>query len=195
MLAVALYLTPMATGVESRIDLAGNPDVRFSPGTAASNIARLELEMPFATGTYQLRVRAHDASGNESGADDYIISFRVIAENTVSDVYAFPNPFSSSTRFGFELTGTLLPDELRIDIYNPMGKIVKTITMADFGGLHFGLNMSSVWNGTGANGAFLPAGVYFYKVRISYDGVEFPTRNSNGRSSLVNGVGRLVIVR
>lgn len=193
--AVALYLTPMATGVESRIDLAGNPDVRFSPGTAASNIARLELEMLFATGTYQLRVRAHDASGNESGVDDYIISFRVIAENTVSDVYAFPNPFSSSTRFGFELTGTLLPDELRIDIYNPMGKIVKTITMADFGGLHFGLNLSSVWNGTNAHGALLPAGVYFYKVRISYDGIEFPTRNSNGRSSLVNGVGRLVIVR
>ncbi len=193
--AVALYMTPMATGVESRIDLAGNPDVRFSPGTAASNIARLELEMPFATGTYQLRVRAHDASGNESGADDYIISFRVIAENTVSDVYAFPNPFSASTRFGFELTGTLLPDELRIDIYNPMGKIVKTITMADFGGLHFGLNLSSVWNGTNAHGALLPAGVYFYKVRISYDGIEFPTRNSNGRSSLVNGVGRLVIVR
>ncbi len=193
--AVAVYITDLSTGIENRIELSGTPDVTFVPGTLANNRAVLELEMPFATGTYQLRVRAHDASGNESGADDYIISFRVIAENTVSDVYAFPNPFSASTRFGFELTGTLLPDELRIDIYNPMGKIVNTITMADFGGLHFGLNMSSVWNGTGANGAFLPAGVYFYKVRISYDGVEFPTRNSNGRSSLVNGVGRLVIVR
>jgi hypothetical protein len=194
--SVSIYLTPLATGIERRIDLGGNSNVSFESGTPASNIARLELSMPFESGVYQLRVRAHDASGNESGNDDYIISFRVIEENSVSEVYAYPNPFSSSVRFGFDLTGDVLPDNLRIDIYNSMGKIVKTLTMADFGSLHFGLNLSSVWNGTGANGAFLPAGVYFYKAHISYDGIEFPTRNFTGRaSSLVNGVGRLIIIR
>ena len=194
--SVSIYLTPLATGIERRIDLGGNSNVSFESGTPASNIARLELSMPFESGVYQLRVRAHDASGNESGNDDYIISFRVIEENSVSEVYAYPNPFSSSVRFGFDLTGDVLPDNLRIDIYNSMGKIVKTLTMTDFGSLHFGLNLSSVWNGTGANGAFLPAGVYFYKAHISYDGIEFPTRNFTGRaSSLVNGVGRLIIIR
>ena len=194
--SVSVYITNMATGIESRIELVGNPDVTFVPGTLAKNRANLVLQMPFDEGVYQLRVRAHDASGNESGNDDYIISFRVVEENSVSEVYAYPNPFSSSVLFGFELTGAVLPDNLRIDIYNSMGKIVKTLTMADFGSLHFGLNLSSVWNGTGANGAFLPAGVYFYKAHISYDGTEFPTRNFTGRaSSLVNGVGRLIIIR
>ena len=152
--------------------------------------------MTFDDGIYQLRVRAHDASGNESGTDDYIISFRVVAENTVSDVYAFPNPFSAATRFVFQLTGSQLPDELQIDIYNPLGKIVKTITKAEFGDLHFGLNMSAEWNGTGSSGAFLPVGVYFYKAHITYNGQSFPIRNEPGsKGALVGEVGRIVIVR
>ena len=194
--SIAVYLTPAVTGIEHRIELAGNSEVSFTPGTSENNIARLSLPMSLDDGTYQLRVRAHDASGNESGSDDYIISFRVVAANTVSDVFAFPNPFGASTRFVFQLTGSQLPDELRVDIYNPVGKIVKTITMADFGDLHFGLNKSSEWSGTGANGALLPAGVYFYKARISYDGQPFPTRNEPGSAgALVGGVGRIVIVR
>lgn len=194
--SIAVYLTSAETGIESRIELAGNSDVQFTPGTPESNIARLVLPMTLDDGTYQLRVRAHDASGNESGTDDYLISFRVVAANTVSDVFAFPNPFGASTRFVFQLTGNQLPDNIRIDIYNPVGMIVKTITKADFGDLHFGLNQSSEWNGTGAGGALLPAGVYFYKARITYDGVPFPTRNEpGGAAALVGGVGRIVIVR
>ncbi len=193
--SIAVYLMPMATGIESRVELAGNNQVEFTPGTPESNTARLVLSMTFDDGIYQLRVRAHDASGNESGTDDYLITFRVVAANTVSDVYAFPNPFSAGTRFVFQLTGNQLPDELRIDIYNPVGKIVKTITKAEFGDLHFGLNQSAVWNGTDANGALLPTGVYFYKARISYNGQLLQIRNEPGSPSLIGGVGRMVIVR
>lgn len=192
--SIAVYLT--SAGIEHRIMLAGNTDVEFAPGTPESNIVRLLLHLSLDDGTYQLRVRAHDASGNESGTNDYIISFRVVAENTVSDVYAFPNPFSAATRFVFQLTGSQLPDELYIDIYNPMGRIVKTITKAEYGDLHFGLNMSAAWNGTGSNGAMLPTGVYFYKARITYNGQSFPVRNEPGsKGALVGGVGRVVIVR
>lgn len=194
--SMAVYITDLATGVENRIELVGNPDVTFLSGTPVKNRACLELRMPFDEGNYQLRVRAHDASGNESGENDYIIAFRVIADNIVTDVVAFPNPFSSSVRFAFELGGSELPDEFRIDIYNPAGTIVKTLTAADFGGLHFGLNVSTVWNGTYANGAFLPAGIYFYKVTIALRGTQLPSRNFSSRTSaLNNGVGRLVIVR
>ena len=193
--SIAVYLMPMATGIESRVELADNNQVAFTPGTPESNTARLVLPMTFDDDIYQLRVRAHDASGNESGTDDYLITFRVVSTNTVSDVYAFPNPFSAGTRFVFQLTGNQLPDELRIDIYNPVGKIVKTITKAEFGNLHFGLNQSAVWNGTDASGALLPTGVYFYKARISYNGQLLQIRNEPGSPSLVGGVGRIVIVR
>ena len=193
--SIAVYLMPAATGIERRIELAGNSEVNFSPGSPENNTAQLVLPLTLDDGTYQLRVRAHDASGNESGSDDYLISFRVVTENTVSDVFAFPNPFSASTRFVFQLTGSQLPDELRIDIYNPMGKIVKTITTTDFGNLHFGLNQSAAWNGTGSSGAMLPTGVYYYKARISYNGQSLSIRNEPGSGSLVGGVGRIVIAR
>ena len=194
--SVSVYITDMATGIENRVELVDNPDVTFSPGTLARNRASIVLQMPFDEGDYQLRVRAHDASGNQSGDNDYTIGFRVIEANTATDIVAFPNPFSSAVRFAFELGGSELPDEFRIDIYNPAGTIVKTLTAADFGGLHFGLNVSSVWNGTYSNGAFLPAGVYFYKVTIALRGTLLPTRNFGGRTPVLNnGVGRLVIIR
>lgn len=191
---VSVYIANLETGIEERVDL-GKTAVSFEPGSLGSNEARLVLRLSLDNGTYQLRVRSHDVSGNESGADDYVISFQVINESTITDVYAFPNPFSSSTRFVFELTGTSLPDELRIDIYSPAGTIVRTLTMADFPSLHIGRNESScVWNGTNSHGALLPCGVYYYKVSATKDGKRLdrrPTKNA----SLRNGVGRLVIVR
>ena len=194
--SIAVYITDLATGIESRVELVDNPEVTFTPGTLARNRASIVLQMPFGEGDYQLRVRAHDVSGNESGDSDYTIAFRIVEENVFTDMVAFPNPFSSSARFAFELGGSELPDEFRIDIYNPAGTIVKTLTAADFGGLHFGLNVSTVWNGTYTNGALLPAGIYFYKVRVALRGTQLPIRNFSSRApALNNGVGRLVIVR
>ena len=194
--SVAVYITDMSSGIERRIEIDGNPDVTFVPGTSAANRASLELRMPFDEGGYQLRARAHDASGNESGDSDYIITFQVITDNAASDVVAFPNPFSSSVRFAFELCGSELPDEFRIDVYSPAGTIVKTMTAADFGGLHFGLNISAPWHGTNSGGAPLPSGVYFYKARVAINGEELPTRNRTvNPAGIVGGVGRLVIVR
>ena len=191
---ISVYIANLETGIEERVDLS-QTTVSFEPGTLDSNEARLVLILSLDDGTYQLRVRSHDVSGNESGTDDYLISFQVFNECAITDVYAFPNPFNSSTRFVFELTGTSLPDELRIDIYSPAGTIVRTLTMADFPGLHIGRNVSScVWDGTNSHGALLPCGVYYYKVTATKDGNRL-SRRPTQNASLRNGVGRLVIVR
>ncbi|MBO4602764.1 MAG: hypothetical protein J5651_06365 [Salinivirgaceae bacterium] len=191
---ISVYIANLETGIEERVDLS-QTTVSFEPGTLDSNEARLVFILSLDDGTYQLRVRSHDVSGNESGTDDYLISFQVFNECAITDVYAYPNPFNSSTRFVFELTGTSLPDELRIDIYSPAGTIVRTLTMADFPGLHIGRNVSScVWDGTNSHGALLPCGVYYYKVTATKDGNRL-SRRPTQNASLRNGVGRLVIVR
>lgn len=193
---VSVYITSFANGVEQKIDLFHNPDAAYNAGSLGDNTVRVKLLPKLADGTYQLRVRSHDVSGNESGIDDYVISFNIVSESAISDVFAFPNPFSSEMRFGFELTGSELPDEFRIDIYNRMGVIVKTITRNDLGNLHIGQNLSAYsWNGTGDNGALLPAGIYYYKVTVSLNGKKLARRAVGRDSYMSNGVGRIVIVR
>lgn len=193
---ISIYLKSMSTGVEQKVELSGNPIEAIPSVDDNGSRLRLVWTPMLIDDTYQLRVRAHDASGNESGTDDYLISFSVISENSISEVYAYPNPFSSSTRFAFELTGSAFPDELQIDIYNAQGTVVKTITMADLADVHIGWNPSAyVWNGTNSNGALLPSGLYFYKVTVKLNGKTHPTHNFGTASYLTNGVGRILIVR
>lgn len=190
----SVYLTSLTTGIEEKIYI-NNVESIFETGTIEQNVAQLQLTLNLKDDTYQLRARAHDASGNESGIDDYIISFQVIAESTITDIYAFPNPFSSQMRFGFELTGSVLPDDIQIDIFTIDGKIVRSFNITDFSDLHIGQNLSAcVWNGTNQHGALLPSGVYFYKAKATINGQTIKRRPS-AAPALKNGVGRIVIMR
>jgi len=192
--SISVYITPLTTGIEEKIDFSKS-SVRFEAGAIGNNEALLQLSLKLEDDTYLLRVRAHDVAGNETGTNDYIISFVVVNEPAITDIYAFPNPFSSSTRFAFDITGSVLPDNLQIDIYSTTGKIVRTLTLADFDGLHIGRNLSAcVWNGTNSQGAPLPNGVYFYKMKASIGGKQLKRRPTT-TSSMKNGVGRIVIIR
>ncbi len=167
---LSVYITDLHSGIEQKIISDSSHTISFSPGSTADNVAQLQIDMRLTSGVYQLRVRSHDASGNESGTDDYLISFEVMEESTISEVYAYPNPFSNDTRFGFILTGSGLPDEFRIEISNINGLVVKTITINDIDNLRIGQNLTAyTWDGSNQHGAQLPSGVYFYKVtaRIS----------------------------
>lgn len=70
----------------------------------------------------------------------------------------YPNPFSSFTTIGFELTANT---RMNVSIYDIQGRKVQTLidkTMA--AGEHF-----TTWDGTDETGQKLPAGVYFCIVR------------------------------
>ena len=43
----------------------------------------------------------------------------------------YPNPFSTSTRFVFTLTGSEVPDNMMIQIMTITGKVIREITNAD----------------------------------------------------------------
>ena len=84
----------------------------FIPAKNTNNRAQLVLRADFENdGEYQLIVQATDKSGNKSSVLDYKINFEIITESSISNVYNYPNPFTTKTHFVFTLTGNQLPDE------------------------------------------------------------------------------------
>ncbi|MCQ2374975.1 MAG: C25 family cysteine peptidase [Salinivirgaceae bacterium] len=188
---ISVYLT-MPNGEETRLNLDAE-NVEF---TLTEGRLQVVYHANFETdGAYLLRVRAHDASGNESGINDYVISFNVTTVNRISNFACYPNPFSQSARFAFEINGSQLPDELKVEILNSYGFVVRTIDVKQLGGINFGNNISAPWDGRDNYGNLLPSGVYMFRVIAKVNGVELPRKASPADRNLNNGVGRLIIVR
>jgi hypothetical protein len=173
--------------------------VTFLPSPASGpNEAVIELRPDLVEdGIYQFRAMAKDASGNISGDNDYFISFRVIHDETVSTIYNFPNPFRSSTRFHYTLTGEGSPAEYNIQIVSAAGVVVDEITQEELGELVVGTHSTSYeWRGVDFNGSQLPGGVYFYRMTVRNASGEAYARSTFGQSNAENeGWGKLVIVR
>jgi len=147
-------------------------------------------------GIYELAVSVIDASGNLASVEDYTISFKVITKSTITNVYPYPNPFTTKTRFVFTLTGEKLPDYLKITILNISGTIVKEITLDEIGTLNIGNNITSYeWNGTDMYGDKLANGVYLYKVKAMIKGKEVEMSESAGDTYFNKGYGKLYIMR
>ncbi|MCB0514911.1 MAG: C25 family cysteine peptidase [Chitinophagales bacterium] len=118
-----------------------------------------------ADGTYRLRVEASDISGNKVSDIDFAIRFVVINKPMISNVLNYPNPFTTSTKFVFTLTGSEVPDKLLIQIMTVSGRVVREISSAELGNLHIGRNITDyAWDGKDAFGNELANGVYFYRV-------------------------------
>ena len=65
-------------------------------------------------GNYTLTVQASDVSRNQSGDNDYKVRFEVLNKPTITEVLNYPNPFTTSTRFVFTLTGQQPPTYMKI---------------------------------------------------------------------------------
>ncbi|NMM49365.1 putative type IX secretion system sortase PorU2 [Marinigracilibium pacificum] len=152
---------------------------------------------PLEDGIYSLWVKAADASGNQTGREPYEITFEVINESTITNFYPYPNPFSTSTRFVFTLTGVEVPDEVKITIMTISGRIVREITQDELGPIYAGNNMTEfAWDGTDEFGDRLANGVYLYKVSIRNNGQQIKTRSLRPDSrAFKNGFGKLYILR
>ena len=145
-------------------------NVQFFPADTSNlqekNVAEIQFNPEFwEDGIYELMVHGEDASGNDAGDIDYRISFEVINQAMISNGLNYPNPFSTSTRFVFTLTGSEIPSYFKIQIMTVTGKIVREITHHELGPMHIGVNISDfAWDGTDEFGDPLGNGVYFYRV-------------------------------
>ncbi|HSY61333.1 MAG TPA: hypothetical protein VK796_05625, partial [Cytophaga sp.] len=149
-----------------------------------------------ADGTYTLIVQGSDVSGNKSGSNQYRITFKVENKPSISYFYPYPNPFSTSCRFVFTLSGTTVPNNLKIQIMTVSGKIVKEIFKEELGVLHIGNNISEyAWDGTDEYGDRLANGVYLYRVIIKDDSQFFEHRENAGDKAFKHDWGKLYILR
>jgi len=119
-----------------------------------------------------------------------------VNESQISNFFTYPNPFSSSTRFVFTLTGAVIPEFIKIQIMTVSGKIVREITQDELGLIRIGNNISDfAWDGTDEFGEKLANGVYLYRVFISSNGNNIPRRPTMADKAFKKGFGKIYLLR
>ncbi|MES2513687.1 MAG: C25 family cysteine peptidase [Bacteroidota bacterium] len=182
-------------GSEKRIFFANG--LQFTPAQLPSNSCKIEWKPEFAEdGKYKMTVQATDRSSNVSGSTDYNILFEIVNKQTITEVLNYPNPFSTSTRFVFTLTGNEIPDIFTIQIMTITGKVVREINKNEMGNIHIGRNISEyAWDGKDEYGDKLANGVYLYRVITRNKGQAVEKRETDADSFFKKGMGKMVIMR
>jgi hypothetical protein len=153
-----------------------NDTLRFIPAAATNgsgeNTASVEFHPSFIEdGFYELIVSWEDRSGNSAGLIEYKVTFSVVNKPMISNLLNYPNPFTTSTAFVFTLTGSELPQNMKIQILTITGKVVREITKEELGPIRIGRNITDFkWDGTDQYGQKLANGVYLYRVVTNLNG-------------------------
>lgn len=195
----ALYLTNLSDGIEKRIHLQPGIEsgsIIWNPAQNKKEASITYMPVFEQSGLFELRVQARDMSDNLSGNNDYRIQFEVINESSITNIFNYPNPFSTSTRFVFTLTGNQIPDDITISIYTISGKLVKTITRDELGSIYIGNNITNyAWNGKDDFGDQLANGVYLYRVNIKINGQHIKMRKTTADGFFEKGWGKMYLLR
>ena len=117
----------------------------------------------------------------------------------ISNLLNYPNPFTTSTAFVFYITGSEVPQNMRIQILTITGKVVREITKDELGPLHVGRNITEYkWDGTDTYGAKLANGVYLYRVLTNLNGKSLDKYKAEGDKTdkyFNKGYGKMVLIR
>ena len=182
-------------------DYAFNNDtLQFTPASGAENVATVNFR-PYLgeDGAYELLITAKDQSGNTAGGMQYRVAFQVINKPMISNLLNYPNPFTTSTAFVFTLTGSEVPQNLRIQIMTITGKIVKEITKNELGAIKIGRNITEYkWDGTDQFGQKLANGVYLYRVITNLNGKSLDKYTAPGDNTdkyFNKGYGKMYLMR
>jgi hypothetical protein len=187
----------------TRTFTTGNDTLRFIPAQQipnSNNTATLDFNPQFAQdGDYELIVTGKDRSNNKAGALEYRVGFQVISKAMISNMLNYPNPFTTSTAFVFTITGTEVPQNLKIQILTVTGKIVREITKEELGPLRVGRNITEFkWNGTDQYGQKLANGVYIYRVVTNLNGKsleKYKAKNDDTDKYFNKGYGKMYLMR
>ena len=171
--------------------------LRFTEAVLPKNSCRIDWFPRFTKdGIYTLEVEAADKSNNESGKYNYRIRFEVVNRTTITQVLNYPNPFSTSTRFVFTLTGSEVPTYMKIQIITITGKVVREITMSELGNIHVGRNITDyAWDGKDEFGDQLANGLYLYRVITKIGGEEEEKRETDADAYFKKGWGKMYLMR
>ncbi len=172
-------------------------EMSFIPAALPNNSCKINYTPTLLQdGTYQLLVQAKDRSNNQSGSVDYKINFEIINRSTITEIMNYPNPFSTSTRFVFTLTGSELPTNFKIQIMTITGKVVREIFQDELGSIHIGRNITEfAWNGKDEFGDQLANGVYLYRVITQISGSDIERRETEADQYFKKGWGKMYLMR
>jgi flagellar hook assembly protein FlgD len=155
----------------------------------------------YLDGEYELTIRdANTINSNKTLFRSYKISFTVVNAPKISNMFNYPNPFTSSTAFVFTLTGSEVPQNLRIQIMTISGKVVREITKNELGTLRIGRNITEYkWDGTDQYGNQLANGIYLYRVITNLNGKQLDKyerpNDINTDKYFNNGYGKMYLMR
>ena len=180
--------------------------LRFTPATnGGDNTATVDFYPIFTQqynpqgDEYQLIVTGKDKSGNASGTTQYTVSFKIITKAMISNMLNYPNPFTTSTAFVFTITGSEVPQNIKIQILTITGKIVREITIDELGPLHVGRNITEFkWDGTDMYHQRLANGVYLYRVVTNLNGKsldKYKSKDDNTDQYFNKGYGKMYLMR
>ena len=180
-----------------------NDTLRFTPAGQApnpDNTATINYRPYFPVdGEYELIISAKDKSSNEAGNIQYRVLFEVINKPMISNMLNYPNPFTTSTAFVFTITGSEVPQNLKIEIMTVTGKIVREITKEELGPLNIGRNITEFkWDGTDQYGQKLANGVYLYRVVTNLNGKSLDKYKAEGDNTdkyFNKGYGKMYLMR
>jgi len=193
-----IYLTD-PEGVQKRIYFMQNGISQMTWIPATSQNKKFKIIFPHyfeKSGIYTLLVQGTDRSGNLSGDLEYKISFEVIHESMISQMMNYPNPFSTSTRFVFTVTGDAVPDDIQIQIMTVSGKVVREINEAELGLIQIGRNVTQfAWDGKDQFGDPLANGVYLYRVKTRINGKEIKQLETGADNYFHKGLGKMYLIR
>ncbi|MEM7658214.1 MAG: transporter, partial [Bacteroidota bacterium] len=193
--------TNLATQFED-ISVSSDPRVVWEPAQLPENKARLYFypgrDFPLDDGEYTLRVQGRDQKGNSAGkaGNYYEIRFQVENKSSLTHVLNYPNPFSTSTRFVYTLTGMEMPELFQIHIYTISGRMVKMIDLLEMGDVSIGRNVTNyAWDGTDEYGDRLGNGVYLYRTVIKMPSQDLEMRTDQTDQYFNNGWGKMYLMR
>ena len=194
-----IYLTD-PDGIQKRVpfmDASGNTIMEWIPANSTNKRFKINFPTYFEkSGMYSLLVQGSDKSGNLSGDLEYKIDFEVIHESMITQMMNYPNPFSTSTRFVFTLTGDYIPDDFQIQIMTVTGKVVREIDEVEFGPIAIGKNISEfAWDGRDQFGDVLANGVYLYRVKAKINGEDIKRLESGADAYFHKEIGKMYMIR
>ncbi|MEQ9231938.1 MAG: T9SS type A sorting domain-containing protein, partial [Cyclobacteriaceae bacterium] len=173
-----------------------DPSIMLSSATQDSDFEITFTPNLDEDGLYSLRAQGRDESGNLAGTEPYEIEFEVVSESSITHFYPYPNPFSTSTRFVFTLTGTNIPEKLKIQIMTISGRVVREINQDEIGPIKIGHNITEfAWDGRDRYGDQLSNGVYFYRVIMKSGNGPIEHRQTSADGAFKDGFGKLYILR
>ncbi len=149
------------TGIELYLD--GRRLGEHWSNALAKRTTELTMQSAIADGDHELRVRVlQQNSFGEVDSLERSVLVRVLAESRLLNVLNYPNPFQRETYFTFTLTGSAVPQQLRLKIFSVTGRKIREILVSPYE-LHLGFNRI-FWDGRDDDGDEVANGYYFYQV-------------------------------